>query len=433
MDMPITVPRISASQAIDDLKARNMILCRFPEVAMATGKVGRADTAFDPAPLDMIETMVEFRPRRYWPARRLLRNHAESEVHSILQILAEESQIAIPQNVSEMELEVVQNAMHRFDAISREVCWQLMQEWLPEHGKSLGMEIARDLVRRSRNQNRRMDEIVLKKAVSQVPQVHLNRLAMQLDELTVQSVLRSIAKSLDLTSEVSLHRQSLPKQLFRIPTLDGQQNQLEYELVQMLATFNEDGWKQLRQEQNRVLKERAGVTWCLLVLEEIFARVPLLDSSTADLWDDLLKARYSTPTLSTNIQSHSHGLSSLSKIPIIVRSNALDRVIDMAEQSFRKNVWLVPHDQYSLTAVSSELDETVKMPGWANVWTRPIQNRVDMLTTSVHSEIGIRVLGDDLDTVVKISDEVAGIVANVEGMVGVLSILFARRTITIGF
>ncbi len=42
-----------------------MILCRFPEVAMVSGKVGRAETAFDPAPIDMIETMVEFRLRSF--------------------------------------------------------------------------------------------------------------------------------------------------------------------------------------------------------------------------------------------------------------------------------------------------------------------------------------------------------------------------------
>ncbi|MDZ4688658.1 MAG: efflux RND transporter permease subunit, partial [Planctomycetaceae bacterium] len=53
MDMPITVPRVSVTQALDDLKARNMVLCRFPEVQMVTGKAGRAETPFDPAPLDM--------------------------------------------------------------------------------------------------------------------------------------------------------------------------------------------------------------------------------------------------------------------------------------------------------------------------------------------------------------------------------------------
>ena len=71
MDMPITVPRISIARGVDDLKARDMILCRFPEVAMVVGKLGRAETPTDPAPLDMIETMVELHPRDRWPARAL--------------------------------------------------------------------------------------------------------------------------------------------------------------------------------------------------------------------------------------------------------------------------------------------------------------------------------------------------------------------------
>src|SRR5262249_40317187 len=38
MDMPITVPRATIEQSVDDLKARDMILCRFPEVSMVVGK-----------------------------------------------------------------------------------------------------------------------------------------------------------------------------------------------------------------------------------------------------------------------------------------------------------------------------------------------------------------------------------------------------------
>ncbi len=71
MDMPITVPRASVTESVDDLKARDMVLCRFPEVDMVVGKAGRAETPTDPAPMDMIETMVNFRPREFWPRRKL--------------------------------------------------------------------------------------------------------------------------------------------------------------------------------------------------------------------------------------------------------------------------------------------------------------------------------------------------------------------------
>src|SRR5262249_4817395 len=87
MDMPITVPRASIAESADDLKARDMVLCRFPEVDMVVGKAGRAETATDPAPMDMIETMVNLRPRSFWP-RRLIRDvDAERFAREALDVL----------------------------------------------------------------------------------------------------------------------------------------------------------------------------------------------------------------------------------------------------------------------------------------------------------------------------------------------------------
>ena len=48
LDMPVTVPRVSVTQAIDDLKARDAPLRGFPEVESVVGKSGRADTPTDP-------------------------------------------------------------------------------------------------------------------------------------------------------------------------------------------------------------------------------------------------------------------------------------------------------------------------------------------------------------------------------------------------
>ena len=62
LDMPMTVPRASVTQSADDLKARDALLRGFPEVESVIGKAGRADTPTDPAPLDMVETFVNFRP-----------------------------------------------------------------------------------------------------------------------------------------------------------------------------------------------------------------------------------------------------------------------------------------------------------------------------------------------------------------------------------
>ena len=69
MDMPVTASRVSLTQAADDLKARDALLRGFPEVESVIGQVGRAETATDPAGLDMVETLVNFRPKELWPRR----------------------------------------------------------------------------------------------------------------------------------------------------------------------------------------------------------------------------------------------------------------------------------------------------------------------------------------------------------------------------
>src|SRR5262249_5539144 len=72
MDMPTTVPRASVAQVNDDLRKRDEILRGFPEVWQVVGKAGRAETPTDPAPLDMIETIVNLRDRAVWPKRKFL-------------------------------------------------------------------------------------------------------------------------------------------------------------------------------------------------------------------------------------------------------------------------------------------------------------------------------------------------------------------------
>src|SRR5207248_4889175 len=63
----------------------------------------------------------------------------------------------------------------------------------------------------------------------------------------------------------------------------------------------------------------------------------------------------------------------------------------------------------------------MQMPGWTNVWTMPIQNRVDMLATGINTAIGIRVLGRQLDEVVRASEEVAAVVKRIPGAADVVA------------
>ena len=64
--MPTALPGISAAKASELLQQTDRLIKTVPEVATVFGKSGRADTATDPAPLEMFETTIRFKPRDRW-------------------------------------------------------------------------------------------------------------------------------------------------------------------------------------------------------------------------------------------------------------------------------------------------------------------------------------------------------------------------------
>ena len=66
-----------------------------------------------------------------------------------------------------------------------------------------------------------------------------------------------------------------------------------------------------------------------------------------------------------------------------------------------------------------EMDSVVQMPGWANIWTQPIINRIDMLATGVRTMIGVKVFGNDLDKIQEVSEQVAEVLKQIPGAVDV--------------
>ena len=66
MYMPTTYPGISVDKAREVLQQTDKLLSTVPEVKSVFGKIGRAETATDPAPLTMIETVIQLKPRDEW-------------------------------------------------------------------------------------------------------------------------------------------------------------------------------------------------------------------------------------------------------------------------------------------------------------------------------------------------------------------------------
>jgi len=66
--MPSSLPGMSVTKAAELLQTQDKIIKSFPEVTSVYGKAGRAQTATDPAPLEMFETVINLKPQEDWPA-----------------------------------------------------------------------------------------------------------------------------------------------------------------------------------------------------------------------------------------------------------------------------------------------------------------------------------------------------------------------------
>ena len=64
--MPVTLPGLSVTKAAELLQTQDQIIKSFPEVASVFGKAGRAATATDPAPIEMVETVINLKPETEW-------------------------------------------------------------------------------------------------------------------------------------------------------------------------------------------------------------------------------------------------------------------------------------------------------------------------------------------------------------------------------
>jgi len=83
--MPVTAPGISLAQAQEIIRRQDRILARFPQVESVVGKLGRANTPTDPAPLQMNETLIRLKPHNEWP-KPITKERLIEEMDGALQI-----------------------------------------------------------------------------------------------------------------------------------------------------------------------------------------------------------------------------------------------------------------------------------------------------------------------------------------------------------
>ncbi|HEX7446350.1 MAG TPA: efflux RND transporter permease subunit, partial [Pirellulales bacterium] len=431
MDMPITVPRASIAQAADDLKARDMVLCRFPEVAMVVGKAGRAETPSDPAPIDMIETMVDFRPRELWPKRKLPQRAARRQTRAVLEALATRNLIAPPADIAARETivsEAAGESLVRFDGLMREYAYLRNREF----ETALAPQLVRHLVLRmiARLQPHGLlahaptdgETSQLAQALIDHADHHLS-MSPSLDDVTRLSrhaahhmnEMKLVTGRVDLFADRPALWQRAADWLGQ--SLGKPSPTFFTRLTDDMREFFDSSWQTHLRQLNTELQQRGVDSFTRLAIEEVLARATVRDAGLADYLAQVRRFRARPPLPHAG---HHPGHRSFAR-PDVAPQPELKELQESLAADMRGRTLLWPSTPEELSDPGGELDRTLQMPGWANVWTRPIQNRVDMLFTGVNTDVGVRVLGRQLDDVVNASDAIAEALKQLPGAADVMA------------
>ena len=428
MDMPITVPRASITEAADDLKARDMLLCRFPEVAMVLGKAGRAETPTDPAPVDMIETMIEFRPRELWPKRKLTERDARRQTAAVLSALVADQLIEPPAAAAAEQTlvnEATTEALVRFDGLMREYAFHRNTEFEDQLAQKLARWLSESLVRRLQKQGvleRSPSDGELAQVIQALVAHADHHLAASPDLDDVTRLARHAGHQLAhlglVKADVQLFDDRLPRwqQAFEAAAaaLGKTQPTFFTRLTADVRTEYDVAWRKHVRTLNAELFARGTESYTRLAIEELLARSAPRDEKMAEYLAQVRRFR-ERPPREHRTHPHVRHTMTMSLPPNVAPQPKLKRLQERLAASMRWKALLWRCEPDELSDPGGELDRVLQMPGWANVWTRPIQNRVDMLFTGVNTDVGVRVLGRRLEDVVSASEEIAAVLKGVPG------------------
>ncbi len=422
LDMPVTVPRASVTQAADDLKARDALLRGFPEVASVIGKVGRADTPTDPAPLDMVETFVNFRPKELWPKRVLRYDDAAEQTALLLKRLEEEEfvQVApVEEDRNSLMVDASQKALERFDETMRELSLQRYVEFEDEVGALLTADAVSELIRHMEDaghvsfasDNERASEIgQLTKVLtpkygpwlSKGPALEdVVQLSQDLtEELSQKGLIKDRVAALELS-------QSTPAALLSgALELVGQgRKTLPGEVQRYLDSKLAERWRQRVHEINWELFDRGTGYFTWYALEELAkAAGPVALLSGARRGKET--ERFAEAAVQTQLGR--------AVDPESIKPFAAIR--EGAEKSLQDSVFFWPRQTGPKgDLVDDEMGRVLQVPGWSNIFTQPIINRIEMLSTGVRTDIGVKVFGPDLETIDRVCKQIEAALKPVRG------------------
>ncbi|MBI2942879.1 MAG: efflux RND transporter permease subunit [Candidatus Wallbacteria bacterium] len=395
LDMPVTVPSASATQASDDLKQRDALLRAFPEVESVVGKAGRADTATDPSPLDMVETVVNLRPREHWTKRKLLFDDVTIVGRELLGVLQAKGFIKAglkPEMQDSILNQAAMDATTSFDRIIRELVLRRQAEFQPRLAEALMRGLLEDLVA-FLSSKRALKAAPAPSALNEISEHlarrHGEKLALQplaveltdaVDELVRQLAARGlVAPGPEL---LALEQGGVGAIVAQVKEAIGAPRQtLQTRLLAALERRRDEHWRDRIKTLNWELSDRAPAVLIWHLGEGLRDGARSAEALARDVTDADLRE------LATSL-----------------------------EGAYRNRFFLWTKTKADLV---QEIDTEVRMPGWSNIWTQPIINRVDMLATGVRTMIGVKIFGDNLDQIQTVCNQVADVLRPIKGAVDV--------------
>jgi Cu(I)/Ag(I) efflux system membrane protein CusA/SilA len=424
MDMPISVPRASITQVADDLKARDALLRGFPEVESVIGKAGRAETPTDPAPLEMVETFVNYRPRELWPKRVMTFEDASRQVRAVLAAMEEQGYVRAAADGDERDglvNDAAMNALARFDETMRDLALERYREFERELAPVLTRFVVTETMRRfeaagdlrwpagtdAEHETAALVEALAprhgKWLAEHPPLEDVTRITQKVAEHLAELGALTVEPSAALAVKESVLREGLAQVAgvlgARRPTFAGAVHTALN--AHRLALWRE----RVATRINWELFDRGveAYTWAALVEVGKGARKRgLLDGATYGSACD----RFIQEADQADRGTVPDGRAALKPFAALRKE---------LERPFADTVFLWRRVGGPKGDLAQELNTVVQVPGWINIWTQPIANRIDMLGTGVKSQVGVRVFGPDLSTIDRVCKEIEQALKPVKG------------------
>jgi Cu(I)/Ag(I) efflux system membrane protein CusA/SilA len=431
MDMPITVPRASVTQVADDLKARDALLRGFPEVESVIDKAGRADTPTDPAPLDMIETFVNFRPKELWPKRALAFHDAARQVRLMVALLEERGYLRPAEHADDRDAlinDATMGALSQFDDTLRALALECYREFERELGPILTRFVVAETIRRFRqadllawpagvDEGAEIDQLARELAPPFGPWLAKNPVLEDLTKLTAAVAQRvydrkAFPTRMEPASALELKEPALQAVLSTAAeVLGAERKTFAGEVLRAVSDHRLALWReQVAKKINWELFDRGVEAFTWAALEEIgrAAKGRALLSGAPRGEDS---ARFvEAAARARNGKDHDR--------QALEPFRALRQEL---EKPFAEKLFLWRRQPGPKGDLLQEMDTVLQVPGWSNIWTQPIANRIDMLSTGVRTMIGVKVFGPDLETINRVCKEVEQALKPIRGAQDVIA------------